>query len=184
MEKNGGRVLSEIPVMRLLFFSTILVVGTAIYTPSRSAELLPAHAIVDSIVIIKQKRELFVYQKHQLLKIYRIALGAQPKGAKQYKGDMRTPEGMYFINGKNPKSTCHKSLGISYPSVKDREYAQSIGKDPGGDIKIHGLPNGQGYIGAAHTLKDWTWGCIAITDEEIDELYDHVKVGASVNILP
>lgn len=169
--------------MRLLFFITALVSGGLLISPCYSSEL-PIDAHVDSIVVIKQKREMFLFQHHHLLKTYRIALGEQPVGAKHFKGDMRTPEGLYFVNAKNPNSHYHKSLGISYPSQKDREYAHRIGKDPGGDVKIHGLPNGQGYVGADHVLKDWTWGCIAITDEEIDELFAHVQVGVYVNILP
>jgi murein L,D-transpeptidase YafK len=79
---------------------------------------------------------------------------------------------------------CHKNLGISYPNDADRQAARKLGKSPGGDVKIHGLPNGQGYIGSLHTLHDWTYGCIAVTDEEIDELFKHVSIGTPINILP
>lgn len=138
----------------------------------------------DSIVVYKQRHELCVFKNKELLKTYKVALGLQPSGAKQFEGDMRTPEGAYFICGKNEHSLYHKSLGISYPAPKDRQLADKLGKRPGGDIKIHGLPNGQGYIGELHRLKDWTHGCIALTDEEIDELFDRVAVGTPVNILP
>lgn len=138
----------------------------------------------DSIVVLKQKHEMCVYRNKELLKVYKVALGLEPTGAKQYEGDMRTPEGVYFINNKNEHSLYHKSLGISYPAAKDRVTAQKLGRRPGGDIKIHGLPNGQGYVGELHRLKDWTHGCIALTDQEIDELYSHVAVGTPVNILP
>jgi murein L,D-transpeptidase YafK len=138
----------------------------------------------DSIVVFKQKHEMCVYKHKELLKVYKVALGLQPSGAKQYEGDMRTPEGLYFINNKNEHSLYHKSLGISYPAAKDRAIAKKLGRRPGGDIKIHGLPNGHGYVGELHRLKDWTHGCIALTDEEIDELYAHVAVGTPVNILP
>jgi len=125
-----------------------------------------------------------VYQRGKLLRAYKIALGREPRGAKHFKGDMRTPEGIYFINGKNPNSAYHKNLGISYPSVNDRKYALFNHKDPGGDIKIHGLPRGQEGIGAAHIKTDWTWGCIALTNEEIDEIFPFVAIGTIVNILP
>ncbi len=141
-------------------------------------------AHIDSIVVYKSKRTLQVYENKQLLKTYKIALGEQPVGHKQYEGDRRTPEGLYYIHDKNPNSSCHKNLGISYPNNTDRETARQLGKPPGGDIKIHGLPNGQGYIGKAHRLKDWTYGCIAVTDEEVDELYKHTPVGIPINILP
>jgi len=138
----------------------------------------------DSIVVYKQKHQLCVFKNKALLKTYKVALGLQPNGAKHFEGDMRTPEGIYFINGKNEHSLYHKSLGISYPSARDRELAHKLGKRPGGDIKIHGLPNGEGYVGELHRLKDWTHGCIALTDEEIDELFDRVALGTPVNILP
>ncbi len=147
-------------------------------------ESLPPEKFIDSIAVVKHKREMYIYNSGKVLKIYKIALGLQPVGAKHYKGDMRTPEGLYTINGKNPNSVCHKNVGISYPNNKDRALAAKMGKETGGDIKIHGLPNGQGYIGAAHRNTDWTYGCIAVTDEEMDEIYDHVKPGTPINILP
>lgn len=145
---------------------------------------LPPSVKIDSIVVVKQKREMYVFQKHTLLKTYKIALGRNPIGHKQVQGDNRTPEGLYHIYGKNANSSCHKNLGISYPNESDRQNAKRLGKSPGGDIKIHGLPNSQGYIGSLHTAKDWTYGCIAVTDEEIDELFTHISVGTPINILP
>lgn len=139
---------------------------------------------VDSIVVIKHIREMQVYRDHSLLKIYRITLGDTPVGHKHFQGDEKTPEGLYWIDGKNPNSICHKNLGISYPNASDKAYAAKHGKPPGGDIKIHGLPNGQGYIGKAHLLSDWTNGCVGITDEEIDELYQFTSVGVPVFIVP
>lgn len=139
---------------------------------------------VDSIVVIKHIREMYVYRNRVLLKIYRIALGDAPAGHKHFQGDEKTPEGLYKIDGKNPNSICHKNLGISYPNDADRAYAAKHGQPTGGDIKIHGLPNGQGYIGKGHLLSDWTNGCVGITDEEIDELYQYTGVGVPVLILP
>lgn len=127
---------------------------------------------------------MLVYNGRVLVKTYIISLGAQPVGHKEYKGDMRTPEGIYYITGRNPNSICYKNLGISYPNAADRKHADSLGKSPGGDIKIHGLPNGRGYVGAAHRLKDWTYGCIAVTNQEMEELYTCVKTGAIINIMP
>src|SRR5690606_36080682 len=99
-------------------------------------------------------------------------------------GDERTPEGLYRINDRNPYSCCHKNLGISYPNLLDREHARRAGRSPGGDFKIHGLPNGQGYIGKAHLASDWTNGCVGIIDDEVDELYMHVATGSPILILP
>lgn len=139
---------------------------------------------VDSIVVVKHLRLMSVYQRDTLLKIYRVALGDTPVGHKHFQGDEKTPEGLYTIFDKNSNSICHKNLGISYPNNADRAYAQKMGKPVGGDVKIHGLPNGQGYIGKAHLLDDWTNGCVAVTDEEIDELYAHTSTGIFINILP
>lgn len=125
-----------------------------------------------------------VYSDGMLLKTYRISLGRNPIGHKQFEGDCKTPEGIYSIDGKNPKSAFHKNLGVSYPDEKDLENAKRLGKLSGGDIKIHGLRNGKGYISKFHRWKDWTAGCIAVTDTEIDELYDAVKIGAEIQIYP
>src|SRR4249919_1267902 len=109
MEKPGRRIFSETLIMRLLFYTIIITCcGVVFFVHARSA-VLPANAQVDSIVVIKHDRIMYVFQQQQLLKEYKIALGRQPVGHKHFKGDMCTPEGIYFINGKNPKSTCHKS---------------------------------------------------------------------------
>ncbi|HRO41303.1 MAG TPA: L,D-transpeptidase family protein [Flavipsychrobacter sp.] len=176
-------VSKRIAVIQSVFFAGILLSGILI-SNDETVKPLPANCKVDSIVVIKHERTLCVFQNKMLLKTYRIALGRQPIGHKQYEGDKRTPEGLYHINAKNANSGYHKNLGISYPSNRDRLAAKRLGKSPGGDVKIHGLPNGQGYIGKAHLLKDWTYGCIAVTDEEVDELYKHVDVGTPINILP
>lgn len=139
---------------------------------------------VDSICVEKSIRRMTVFYNHQAVKTYAIALGRNPVGHKQYQGDLRTPEGLYNIDGKNPNSTSHKNLGISYPNNVDRAAAKVLGKSPGGDIKIHRLLNGYGYIGKAHVMNDWTWGCIAVTDEEIDELYNATPIGIPILILP
>lgn len=139
---------------------------------------------IDSIVVLKNKREMNVYHHGQLLKTYHVCLGPDPVGPKHFKNDGKTPEGLYLINGKNPNSHYHKALGVSYPSPGDVHYANSYGRPTGGDIKIHGLPNGKGYLANEFRKEDWTLGCIALTDDEIDEVYAHVAVGTCVNILP
>ena len=119
-----------------------------------------------------------------MLKTYPIALGKQPVGHKHFEGDGKTPEGKYRINDRNPNSAYHKNLGVSYPNEADKAYAAAQGKSPGGLIKIHGIKNGWGSIGKRHLQRDWTDGCIAVTDEEIDELYRSVKHNAEIEILP
>ena len=145
---------------------------------------LSSNIQIDGIVVYKSKREMRVYSNGLLLKTYKISLGRQPVGAKEFEGDRKTPEGIYFINDKNPDSGYHKNLGISYPDKDDIENAKQLGKPAGGDIKIHGLKNKIGFIGKFHRWFDWTLGCIAVTDEEIDELYKAVKIGACIEIKP
>jgi murein L,D-transpeptidase YafK len=139
---------------------------------------------IDNIVVYKSKREMQVFSNGELLKTYKISLGRQPIGHKEFEGDKKTPEGIYFINDKNPNSSYHKNLGISYPNKDDLENAKQLGKSAGGDIKIHGIRNGIGLIGKFHRCFDWTLGCIAVTDREIDELYNAVEVGTSIEIKP
>ena len=138
---------------------------------------LPSGTIVDNLVVYKSKRKMEVYSGDRLVKTYVIALGRSPVGHKEYEGDCKTPEGVYKINDRNPNSAYHKNLGISYPNEQDVAHARTIGKDPGGHIKIHGLRNDRGYIGKFHRWKNWTAGCIAVTNEEVDELYEHIARG-------
>ncbi len=139
---------------------------------------------IDRILVIKHKRELIVFSGGEAVKTYRIALGGRPVGKKQFEGDKKTPEGVYYINDKNPHSGYHLNLGVSYPNKSDREYAVKQGKSAGGLIKIHGLKNGLGVIGRFHRFFDWTNGCIAMTDQEVEELYQHVPIGTEIEILP
>ena len=127
---------------------------------------------------------MYVYNNSRLVKVYNISLGTSPVGAKHFQGDRKTPEGLYYINSRNPQSMAHKSLGISYPNDKDRKYARSCGQPTGGDVMIHGILNGEDDNADAYIGNDWTWGCIAVTNKEIDELFVHVKMGAPINILP
>jgi murein L,D-transpeptidase YafK len=139
---------------------------------------------IDNIVVDKSDRKLTIYEKGKVVKTYSISIGKVPQGAKEVEGDMKTPEGLYVINDKNSNSGYHKNLGISYPNNTDIERAKKLGKSPGGLIKIHGIKNGYGWIGQAHLLKDWTLGCIAVTDKEIDELFKMVKIGTPIEIRP
>jgi murein L,D-transpeptidase YafK len=124
------------------------------------------------------------YASGTLIKSYTISLGANPVGHKKIEGDKRTPEGEYIINDKNPNSGYHKNLGISYPNKKDIEDANRRNEQPGGDIKIHGLRNGLGFVGKFQRITDWTLGCIALTNDEVEELYDNVPIGTPITILP
>jgi len=119
----------------------------------------------------------------KVLKTYKIALG-DPNGNKIQAGDKKTPEGVYTVDGKNPHSLFHRALHLSYPNAADRERARKLGVSPGGDIEIHGLPARYAWLGSAHRAMDWTTGCIAVTNPEIDEIWNMVAVGTPVEIRP
>ena len=142
------------------------------------------NVVVDKILVLKSKRQLQAFSKGQLIKTYTISLGKNPIGDKEFEGDKRTPEGLYSINDKNPNSGYHKNLGVSYPNQADIEQAKKIGKQTGGDIKIHGLRNGVGFIGKFQRCYDWTAGCMALTNSDIDELYEHTNIGTPIEIRP
>jgi murein L,D-transpeptidase YafK len=145
---------------------------------------LPAGITIDRIVVEKSARRLSIFRGATRIKTYRIALGRNPMGAKQQEGDMKTPEGIYKIDGRNPQSDFHLALHISYPSDVDMARASARGISAGSDIMIHGIQNGRGWIGAFHRWKDWTAGCIALTDEEIEELWRVTPNGITIDIRP
>lgn len=136
----------------------------------------------DRIVVHKHERVLNLMAGGVTLKRYTIALGREPVGAKEQEGDGRTPEGRYRIDYRNPASGYHLALHISYPDAKDRARARKAGVSPGGDIMIHGMRNGFGWIGPLHRLVDWTNGCIAVTDTEMDEIWRAVANGTEIEI--
>src|SRR5258705_6389330 len=140
--------------------------------------------IADSIVLEKKARRLTLYHQGRPLRSFLVALGANPVGDKQFAGDRRTPEGLFSIDGKNDQSDFHLALHISYPDSAHRARAEAFGAPPGGGILIHGLPYGRGATGAFHRTVDWTDGCIALTDEEIEGVWSAVSVGTPVQIKP
>jgi tetratricopeptide (TPR) repeat protein len=139
---------------------------------------------VDRILIEKGTRRLMLISQGEVLKSYKIALGGNPAGPKERQGDNKTPEGTYVIDARNRDSRFHLSLHISYPNESDRKRAKELGVAPGGDIMIHGIKNGFSWVGDAHTEVDWTKGCIAVTDEEIEEISKVAPNGTIVEIRP
>lgn len=138
--------------------------------------------VADRVVVHKADRRLELYQGDRLLRSYRISLGREPQGPKRREGDLRTPEGSYLIDYRNPQSAFHRALHISYPRRDQVAAARSRGVPPGGLIMIHGLPNGAGFIGRLHLLSDWTLGCIAVTNDEIEEIWRVVPDGTRIHI--
>ena len=151
--------------------------------------LLPSPAQVrpekaDSILILKKDHLLQLLSNGKVIRTYRVALGSGGLAPKEKEGDSRTPEGHYIIDSRNEHSHYYKALHISYPDTQDRQRAEAKDVSPGGAIMIHGLPNGMGAIGSAHRLYDWTAGCVAVTDAEIDEIWKLVPTGTPVEIRP
>lgn len=138
----------------------------------------------DKILIEKNERRLTLFSKGKVLKTYKTALGGNPDGPKERQGDNKTPEGAYVIDSRNRGSLYHLSLHVSYPNDKDKKRAKQLGVSPGGDIMIHGIKNGFSWVGALHTEVDWTKGCIAVTDEEIEEIDKLAPNGTNVEIRP
>jgi murein L,D-transpeptidase YafK len=138
----------------------------------------------DKVVVIKSKRLLMLLKEGDILKIYRVSLGKQPNGHKTKVGDKRTPEGSYVLDSRNVESKFHLALRISYPNESDIRNAEKIGVRPGGDIMIHGLSDKMKKYGKLHRTSDWTDGCIAVTNAEIEEIWRLVPDGTPIEIKP
>ena len=146
--------------------------------------MAPESEHVDLVEIFKSARRLELWRGRKLLAAYRVALGFAPTGHKESEGDGRTPEGNYLIDARNPRSRFHLSLRVSYPDAGDRERAAKLGVPPGGDIYIHGTPNGWRKHLVGHPRRDWTTGCIAVSDPEMREIWSRVPTGARVAVRP
>ena len=133
---------------------------------------------VTRLQMFKSDRNLFLFNNTSVLKAYRIDLGFAPEGPKQFEGDGKTPEGTYTVDRRNPDSLFHLSIGISYPNEADIAYAAAQGREPGGDIFIHGGPR----PGIDAIKPDWTAGCIAVSDREIEDIYAMVRDGTPIDI--
>lgn len=135
---------------------------------------------VTQIVVNKGTRDMYLYHYNRLLKEYQVELGFTAEGHKQFEGDGKTPEGDYVIDRRNPNSSFHLSLGVSYPNEEDRAFASAMGKEPGGDIFIHGQPNWA--TRRVDMGPDWTAGCIAVENREMELVYAMVRTGTPIRI--
>jgi len=167
------------PPIFLLFLLLALAAG-----PAWSSAPMRDPGPIDEILVKKGERRMMLMQNGEPVRHYRISLGRNPEGHKLYYGDKRTPEGRYTLNGRNPNSDFYKSISISYPNSEDRRKAEAWGMDPGGSIMIHGLPNDAGEWAFAFPGLDWTKGCIAVTNEEMDEIWQLVEDGTPIEIRP
>ncbi len=161
----------------------LALIALAIWSSS-PPKSLPATAKVDLVVLHKGARRLELYENGSLLAAYRVSLGRHPIGPKQRQGDGRTPEGQYRLDYRNSNSAFYRALHISYPSSADIAAARDRGVDPGGLVMIHGMRNGLGWIGRLHLAVNWTDGCVAVTDREMDEIWRAVPDGTKIIIKP
>lgn len=139
---------------------------------------------VDRVVVYKHERRMVLLSRGKELRSYRVALGGEPIGAKARQGDHRTPEGSYVLDSRNANSHFYKAFHVSYPNSTDIAAARKLGISAGGDIMLHGLPKEYAFVGKAQALHDWTAGCIAVSNEEMDEIWRLVRVGTPIEIKP
>ncbi|MDG1471333.1 MAG: L,D-transpeptidase family protein [Ascidiaceihabitans sp.] len=132
---------------------------------------------VTYVIVNKGARKMYLLNESKVIKEYDFVLGFAPIGDKFFEGDGKTPEGTYYIDRRNPNSRFHLSLGISYPNAQDRAEAKALGKPPGGDIFIHGQESP-----LKKNKGDWTWGCISISNKEMESVYAMVKNGTPIQI--
>ena len=155
----------------MVFGGCALLLTQPVYAEAKSA-------MVDAIQVIKSQRRLDLLGGGSVLKSYDVRLGNQPVGAKRFEGDGRTPEGQYIIDRRIPNSSFYLSLGVNYPSRSDLAYARRHGKSPGGNICLHGQPNGHKGVKA----DDWTIGCVALANDDMEEIYKYVPIGTQIRI--
>jgi len=158
-----------------------LTVGVGRGRPALAA--LP-RAKADKIIVVKTERRLYLVRGGEVMRSYQVALGRQPRGTKLYQGDGRTPEGSYEIAAFNAQSRFHRSLRVSYPNEHDRAVARALGQATGGDIMVHGLAPERRNFKNEHWRFNWTNGCIAVDDDEIEEIWQRVEIGTPIEIRP
>jgi murein L,D-transpeptidase YafK len=167
----GGRIAFAIV--------TAVVLAYAWWPPAPGPNETP-----DRVLVMKGARKLILLKDGQTLREYSVALSPDPIGGKTRAGDHKTPEGPYVVDFKNPHSNFHLALHVSYPNAEDRARAAAAGTDPGGDIEVHGIKNGLGWVGRFQRWMGWTNGCIAVTNAEIEQIYKAVPAGTPIEIRP
>jgi len=160
-----------------------LVLGALLGLFVSSAAYATGTIHADKVVVIKNEKRLLLLRNGEILKSYKVSIGRNP-GRRVRRGDNRTPEGIYVIDRRNPTSSFYKALHISYPNASDVRIARKLGVSPGGEVLIHGLPSGFEDLGASHSDSNWTRGCIAVSNEEMDEIWQLVADGTPVKIIP
>jgi murein L,D-transpeptidase YafK len=171
-------------LIALIFTMMVSFGGQAIAAPNDVASWTPLKA--DRLVVLKGERRLVLMRGDRVMKVFRVALGRYPKGHKVREGDARTPEGTYTVDYRldSNKSKFYRALHISYPNRQDRAQARKLGVSPGGQIMIHGLPTKWSAKDVGHPRLDWTQGCIALTNREMDQVWKMVDDGTTIEIHP
>jgi murein L,D-transpeptidase YafK len=170
------RKIMKLAVLALFSLATFSSQALSVNDPP-----LPTSAMADKVVVLKGERRLLLMKGDEVLKTYVVSLGGNPVGGKIRQGDSKTPEGTYVLDRHNAHSQYHKSIHISYPNAEDIARARKLGVSPGGDVFLHGLPND--FHGPSG-LADWTEGCIAVTNQDIDEIWRMVADGTPIEIKP
>ena len=167
-------------------FSLAIITSTSAIAAegvSENEQAMPKSIMIDKVFVDKSARTLQLLSDDKVIKSYHIALGGNPIGHKQQQGDQRTPVGNYILDYKNEKSGYYRSIHVSYPNTADKARAKSRGVSAGGDIMIHGQKNGFGAFGILNQQRDWTEGCMAVTNDEMDEIMAAVKIGTAIEIV-
>jgi murein L,D-transpeptidase YafK len=174
--------LKYLNTIRFIGICTIIICAAGFcFSPGES---LAALTKADKVLVVKSKRVMTLLRKGRVFKTYKIALGKQPVGKKICAGDKKTPEGEYVVDCRKADSKYHLALHVSYPNETDIQNAENLGVSPGRDIMIHGLPDGYEDVDELHRITDWTDGCIAVTNEEMEEIWKLVPDGTPIEIKP
>ncbi len=182
--RSYARIMTAAAALAVFFVASAGLQNSAVAKATPVAYVVPALK-ADRILVLKSARKLQLLKDGVVLKTYPIALGASPIGPKRAGGDGKTPEGVYYIDGRQPHSQYHLALHVSYPNAADRAQAEAAHHDPGGDIEIHGLPGWyQGPLDPVRFYKDWTHGCVSVGDRAIEEIYAAVEIGTPIEIRP
>lgn len=168
--------------VRFIIISALAMICNCQSSAVSGQKLRIDFAKADRVVVLKSDRRMILMNGDSVLKIYQVALGRYPKGHKQFRGDARTPEGQYILDLKIRNSHFYRAIRINYPNTRDIERAKLKGKDPGGRIMIHGLPNTMSADRVGHPTLDWTQGCIAVTNRQMDEIWRLVDIGTPIEI--
>ncbi len=172
--------------MRIIFalFSLLILIGWSDFCQAEPYKYQNLKGKIDLVIVNKSAASLSLMIKGEEVRRYRIAMGDRPIGHKQQEGDQRTPEGRYILDYKKPDSAYYRAIHISYPNEEDKLRAEALGINPGGQIMIHGQNPNSSLTPDEAQLLNWTDGCIALKNEEIDELWRFVDIGTPIEIWP